>query len=101
MNLPAIAQAAVQALREHGYAIALYSPEDLQGVDPLYTEKVLSQAGWDFINQSGLRDFRVTYFEEDDSECLLFECQATDMNHAVEQFEDAYPSGRIMCIEAG
>lgn len=99
MNIPAIAQSATQLLRDHGYAVALYSPEDLQGVDPQYAEKVLSQAGWEFINQNGLRDYRVTYFEEDDSECQLFECQASDMNHVVEQFEDAYPTAMIMAIE--
>lgn len=100
MNLPSIAIAAVQALKEHGYAIALYSPEYLQGVDPLYVEKTLSQVGWDLINQSHLRGYRVTYFEEHGSG-LLFECQATDLNHAIEQFEVACPKGRITGIEAG
>lgn len=99
MDISAIAQSAAQLLRQQGYAVTLYSPEELQGVDPEYAERILSQTGWDFINQNGLRDYRVTYFEEDESECELFECQASDMNHVIEQFEDSYPSARIMAIE--
>lgn len=99
MNIPSLAKAAIEALKEHGYAVVVYSPTELEGADPQYVERVLNQAGWDYINTHSLRDYRVTYFEEDDSECLLFDCQATDVNHVVEQFEDAHPNGRIMAIE--
>lgn len=99
MNIQTIAQAAVNALREHGFAVAVFSPDQLQGVDPQYVEKQLNAAGWEAVNAHGLQDYRVTYFEEDESERIFFNCQATNLNHVVEQFEDAYPAAQILAIE--
>ena len=99
MSTLSIAQAAIRALKEHGYAVAIFTPEQLQGVDPQYVENQLVGAGWETINAHGLQDYQVTYYEEDESDRIHFNCQANNMNHVVEQFEDAHPFGHILAIE--
>jgi len=99
MSNLSLAKAALRALREHGYAVAFFTPEQLQGVDPKYVENQLVGAGWETINVHGLQEYRVTYYEEDPSERIFYECQAMNSNHVVEQFEDEYPTARILAIE--
>ncbi len=99
MNTHVIAQAAIEALREQGFAVAVFTPDQLQGIDPEYVEAHLIESGWEVINAFGLQEYKVVYFTEDESEQFLFECQATDINHVIEQFEDAYPEASILAIE--
>lgn len=47
-----------------------------------------------------LRPYRVTLNEDpDDSFAIFFDCMADDMDHAVEQAENAYPGCRIVCTK--
>ena len=99
MSTLSIAHAAIRALKEQGYAVVVFPPEQLQGIDPQYVENQLIGAGWETINAHGLQEYQVTYYEEDESDQFHFNCQANNMNHVIEQFEDAYPFGHILAIE--
>lgn len=41
---------AIQSLREKGYAITIWNPEELRGANPTYVEERQMEDGWDIIS---------------------------------------------------
>lgn len=39
----------IEQLREDGYAVVIFTPEELSGADPERVEDCLVEAGWDII----------------------------------------------------
>jgi 2-iminoacetate synthase ThiH len=94
-----IARAALEALREHGYAVAVVAPDDLNNIDPEIVEQRMQETAVNVINEQGLNDYMVTHYEDDPDEDQQFECQATDINAVVELFESRFPGNTIQGIE--
>jgi predicted nucleotidyltransferase len=94
-----IARAALEALREHGYAVAVVAPDDLNNIDPEIVEQRMQETVVNVINEQGLNDYMVTHYEDDPDEDQQFECQATDINAVVELFESRFPGNTIQGIE--
>ena len=42
--------AALMLLRDAGFAVCAFDPEELSGVDPDKVESRMCEAGWDFID---------------------------------------------------
>jgi len=40
---------AIRALRDYGYAIVIFNPEELNGANPDHVEERLIELGWDVI----------------------------------------------------
>ena len=94
-----IARAALEALREHGYAVAVVAPVDLNGIDPELVEERMRKSAENVLNEQTLNDYLVTHYEVDPDEDQQFECQATDINAVVDLFEKQFPSHTIQGIE--
>jgi hypothetical protein len=39
----------IKILRDRGYAVAIFSPEEMEGVDPFDVESEMIEKGWDWI----------------------------------------------------
>lgn len=39
-------------MRERGFCVVVFTPEELEGVDPDYVEDKLLEFGWDVINNA-------------------------------------------------
>lgn len=94
-----IAHAAVVALREHGYAIAIFAPADLNGRNPEDVEERMRESALCMVQSSDLLDYLVTHYHESEDEELQFECSAANINEVVELFESEYPEHTIKSIE--
>ena len=94
-----IARAALEALREHGYAVAVVAPADLNGIDPELVEQHMRESAENMLNEESLKEYLVTHYEDDPDEDQQFECQATDLNAVIELFESRFPGHTIQGIE--
>ena len=94
-----IARAALEALREHGYAVAVVAPADLNGIDPELVEQHMCESAEEMLNEENLKEYLVTHYEDDPDEDQQFECQATDLNAVVDLFESRFPGHTIQGIE--
>lgn len=94
-----IARAAIEALREHGYAVVTVAPDDMNGIDPEIIEQRMQETFLNVVNEQGLNNYLVTHFESDPDEDQQFECQATDINAVVELFEERFSGNTIQGIE--
>lgn len=94
-----IARAALEALREHGYAVAIVAPADLNGIDPELVEQRMRETAENVVNEQNLNDYLVTHYKDDPDEDQQFECQATDINAVVDLFENRFPGHTIQGIE--
>ena len=94
-----IARAAIEALREHGYAVVTVAPDDMNGIDPEIIEQRMQETFLNVVNEQGLNNYLVTHFESDPDEDQQFECQATDINAVIEVFESRFSGNTIQGIE--
>lgn len=94
-----IARAAIEALREHGYAVVTVAPDDMNGIDPEIIEQRMQETFLNVVNEQGLNNYLVTHFESDPDEDQQFECQATDINAVIELFERRFSGNTIQGIE--
>lgn len=94
-----IARAAIEALREHGYAVVTVAPDDMNGIDPEIIEQRMQETFLNVVNEQGLNNYLVTHFESDPDEDQQFECQATDINAVIELFENRFSGNTIQGIE--
>lgn len=94
-----IARAAIEALREHGYAVVTVAPDDMNGIDPEIIEQRMQETFLNVVNEHGLNNYLVTHFESDPDEDQQFECQATDINAVIELFENRFSGNTIQGIE--
>ena len=94
-----IARAALEALREQGYAVAVVAPADLNGIDPELVEERMRESAENLLNEQNMHDYLVTHYEEDPEEGQEFTCQATDINAVVDLFESQFPGNTIQGIE--
>lgn len=94
-----IAHAAVVALREHGYAVAIFAPADLNGRNPEDVEERMRESALCMVQSSDLLDYLVTHYHESEDEELQFECSAANINEVVELFEGQFPEHTIKSIE--
>ena len=94
-----IARAAIEALREHGYAVVTVAPDDMNGIDPEIIEQRMQETFLNVVNEQGLNNYLVTHFESDPDEDQQFECQATDINAVIELFESRFSGNSIQGIE--
>lgn len=94
-----IARAAIEALREHGYAVVTVAPDDMNGIDPEIIEQRMQETFLNVVNEQGLNNYLVTHFESDPDEDQQFECQATDINAVIELFESRFSGNTIQGIE--
>lgn len=94
-----IARAAIEALREHGYAVVTVAPDDMNGIDPEIIEQRMQETFLNTVNEQGLNNYLVTHFESDPDEDQQFECQATDINAVIELFESRFSGNTIQGIE--
>ena len=94
-----IARAAMEALREHGYAVAVVSPTDLNGIDPELVEIHMWQSADNLLIEETLNEYLVTHYKDDPDEDQQYECQATDINAVVDLFESKFPGHTIQGIE--
>lgn len=94
-----IARAAIEALREHGYAVVTVAPDDMNGIDPEIIEQRMQETFLNVVNEQGLNNYLVTHFESDPDEDQQFECQATDINAVIELFEGRFSGNTIQGIE--
>lgn len=94
-----IARAALEALREHGYAVAVVTPADLNGIDPELVEQHMRESAEEMLNEENLKEYLVTHYEDDPDEDQQFKCQATDLNAVVDLFESRFPGHTIQGIE--
>ena len=44
------AMEAIRSLRDAGYAVSVFNPDELQGADPSTVEDMMVQRGWDAID---------------------------------------------------
>ena len=86
-----VAQAAVNALREHGFAVVIVSPNELDGVDPVYMEQVLRSQISNILESHGLQTYQIFYREEDTGSRSHFECDAVNMAQAINIFNEVHP----------
>lgn len=94
-----IARAAIEALREHGYAVVTVAPDDMNGIDPEIIEQRMQETFLNVVNEQGLNNYLVTHFESEPDEDQQFECQATDINAVIELFEGRFSGNTIQGIE--
>ena len=94
-----IASAALEALRDHGYAVVVIAPNDMNGIDPEIIEQRMQETFLNVINEQGTNSYLVTHYEEMPDEDQQFECQATDINAVIELFEQRFPGNTIQGIE--
>lgn len=94
-----IAHAAVEALREHGYAVVVIAPDDLEGIDPEIIEKRMRETHLNVINEQGINEYLVTHYEDDPEEDQQFICKGTDINDVIEKFEEQFPGNTIQGVE--
>ena len=94
-----IARAAIEALREYGYAVVTVAPDDMNGIDPEIIEQRMQETFLNVVNEQGLNNYLVTHFESDPDEDQQFECQATDINAVIELFEGRFSGNTIQGIE--
>ncbi len=94
-----IARAAIEALREHGYAVVTVAPDDMNGIDPEIIEQRMQETFLNVVNEQGLNNYLVTHFESDPDEDQQFKCQATDINAVIELFESRFSGNTIQGIE--
>ena len=94
-----IASAALEALREYGYAVVVIAPNDMNGIDPEIIEQRMQETFLNVINEQGTNSYLVTHYEEVPDEEQQFECQATDINAVIELFEQRFPDNTIQGIE--
>jgi hypothetical protein len=52
ITYPQHIQDALNELRDKGFAVVIFTPQELKGVDPTYVEGIMTQYGWDAIEQS-------------------------------------------------
>lgn len=86
-----VAQAAVNALREQGFAVVIVSPNELDGVDPVYMEQVLRSQISNILESHGLQTYQILYREEDTGSRSHFECDAVNMAQAINIFNEVHP----------
>ena len=94
-----IAHAAVEALREHGYAVAIFAPADLEGRNPEEVEERMRESALCLIKTSDLLDYLVIHYQESEDEEQEFTCSAANINEVVELFEAQFPEHSIKSIE--
>ena len=94
-----IASAALEALRDHGYAVVVIAPNDMNGIDPEIIEQRMQETFLNVINEQGTNSYLVTHYEEEPDENQQFECQATDINAVVDLFKSRFPGNMIQGIE--
>jgi hypothetical protein len=93
------AHAAVEALRERGYAVAIFAPADLNDRNPEEVEERMRESALCIIQSSDVLDYLVIHYQESEAEEQEFECSATDINQVVELFESQFPEHTIKSIE--
>lgn len=91
--------AAVEALRERGYAVAIFAPADLNDRNPEEVEERMRESALCIIQSSDVLDYLVTHYHESEDEDLQFECSAANVNEVVELFEGQFPEHTIKSIE--
>lgn len=91
-----VAQAAVNALREHGFAVVIVSPDELAGVDPVYMEQVLRSQINNILESHDLQTYQILYREGDGDTRSHFECDAVSMAQAINIFNEVHPEHRLI-----
>ena len=89
----------VQALRDLGFAVAIWTPDELhEGVDISVLQDLMVERGSSYIDSTRLLSPFVVVLREDDLHSIKFACQAEDPEHAQEQAENAYPAATVLSV---
>jgi len=94
----------IEALRDRGFAVVVFTPEELQGAESGRVEDRLVELGWDVIEtlSQELTQFCVVYRDAGYAPFRLgFNCWAKDADHAKEQCLNAYPSCEVIEVNEG
>ena len=89
----------VQALRDLGFVVAIWTPDELhEGVDISVLQDLMVERGSSYIDSTRLLSPFVVVLREDDLHSIKFACQAEDPEHAQEQAENAYPAATVLSV---